>query len=265
LGTKRTKKPASKRRAPVRPKGKPAKVPVRKPPPRRPEAPRYTEPTSRELLDVYRLLRERFGHRKWWPGETPFEVCVGAILTQNTAWQNVEKAIANLKAAGLMDARKLHAAGVARIAELIRPAGYFNVKARRLHSFLTFLVRGHRGDVKVVAEIGLPFAREILLGVNGVGKETADSMLLYAMGLPAFVVDAYTKRIFSRMGHIRPIAEYDEVQALFQKLLPEDAPLYNDYHAQIVELGKRCCRKSNPRCGECPVVNACEYGREESA
>jgi endonuclease-3 related protein len=214
-------------------------------------------------LDVYQALRNRFGHRKWWPGETPFEVCVGAILTQNTAWSNVEKAIANIRAAGLLDAKRLHAAGTDRLGDLIRPAGYYNVKARRLKAFLDFLVRGYGGEISRVAEAGASFAREALLGVNGIGKETADSIVLYALNLPVFVVDAYTKRAFSRMGLVHPLADYDEVQAFFSKNLPEDVPLYNDFHAQIVELGKNFCRKRNPRCGECPVAGLCEYGREE--
>ncbi|MBI5525759.1 MAG: hypothetical protein HY897_05450 [Deltaproteobacteria bacterium] len=218
----------------------------------------------KRLLDIYQALRNHFGHRKWWPGETPFEVCVGAILTQNTAWTNVEKAIANIKSAGLLDARKLHAAGVERLGELIRPAGYFNVKARRLQAFLDFLVRGYGGETARVAEAGGPFAREALMGVNGIGKETADSIVLYALNLPAFVVDAYTKRAFSRMGLTHPLAEYDDVQKFFTKNLPEDVPLYNDFHAQIVELGKNFCRKRNPRCADCPAVGMCEYGMEET-
>jgi endonuclease-3 related protein len=210
-----------------------------------------------DLIEIYRDLRRRFGHRNWWPGETPFEVCVGAILTQNTSWTNVEKAIRNIKSAGLMDARRLFKAGKGRVARLIRPAGYFNVKAERLLVFLRVLIRDYGGDAGNIGSLGPVRAREVLLGIKGIGPETADSMLLYAMGLPVFVVDAYTKRIFSRLGFIPGGAEYHDVRKFFMENLPRDVGLYNDYHAQIVELGKNFCRKTRPKCGECPVRRRC--------
>lgn len=209
------------------------------------------------LFEIYRALRKKYGYRNWWPGETPFEVCVGAILTQNTAWTNVEKAISGLKAAGLMDAFRMSAAGKERIASLIRPAGYFNVKAARLSAFIEFLKEDFNGDPGLVGKLGLAEARRRLLEVKGIGPETADSMLLYAMNLPVFVVDAYTKRIFSRMGMLKPDLPYEEVQVFFMTRLPSDTDLFNDYHAQIVELGKDCCRKSRPVCGQCPVSSYC--------
>ena len=150
------------------------------------------------LRRAYELMRERFGHQHWWPGETPFEVCVGAILTQNTAWTNVERAIANLKSARVLEPGKLFAMPEAKLAELIRPAGYFNVKARRLRSFLRVLVGEFGGDLEKLFAGETSVVRERLLAIHGVGPETADSMLLYAGGHSSFVIDAYTKRIFQR-------------------------------------------------------------------
>jgi endonuclease-3 related protein len=200
----------------------------------------------------------RFGHRGWWPGETPFEVCIGAILTQNTAWINVEKAISNLKSAGLMDARRMHRAGEKTISGLIRPAGYFNIKASRIAAFLDFLFDGFNGELPRVGLLGLAEARRRLLEVKGIGPETADSMLLYAMDLPIFVVDAYTKRIFSRFGLLVEEASYEEVQEYFMTHLPRDTDLFNDFHAQIVELGKNNCKKTGPVCVDCPISSNCK-------
>jgi endonuclease-3 related protein len=210
------------------------------------------------LRRAYGLMRRRFGHQGWWPGETPFEVCVGAILTQNTNWTNVERAIANLKAADVLEPRRLLALPPARLAELIRPAGYFNVKARRLRAFLDVLVREFDGDLARLLGGPLATARARLLGIHGIGPETADSMLLYAGGQLVFVVDAYTRRIFARHGWCAPEADYAAVQRLCEAALnhrPVAARLdyWQDYHAQLVAVGKDFCRPRQPRCDTCPL------------
>jgi endonuclease-3 related protein len=203
-------------------------------------------------------MRAHFGHQRWWPGETPFEVCVGAILTQNTSWTNVEHAIANLKSAGVLDAKTLFALPQAELAQLIRPAGYFNVKARRLRSFLRVLVEECGGDLKQLFAGNTPTVRSRLLKINGIGPETADSLLLYAGGHPSFVVDAYTKRIFARHHWCAADANYDTLKALCDSALDEN-PLpkrldyWQDYHAQLVMVGKHFCRKGEPRCEDCPL------------
>ena len=210
------------------------------------------------LRRAYRLMRAHFGHQNWWPGETPFEVCVGAILTQNTSWSNVERAIANLKTARVLDPRKLLALSESRLAALLRPAGYFNVKARRLRSFLRVLVEEYGGSLKRLFAGETAAVRERLLAIHGVGPETADSMLLYAGGHHRFVIDAYTKRIFQRHGWCNGNAGYDDLQRLCESALnqkPRHAHLdyWQDYHAQLVITGKDYCRTRQPRCGDCPL------------
>jgi len=209
------------------------------------------------LLAIYRTLRRRFGAADWWPGESVFEVCVGAILTQNTAWTNVERALGSLRARGLLSYAALRPLPASRIGLLIRSSGTYNVKARRLAAFLRFLGREYRGSVTAMARERPERLRERLLSVHGIGRETADSIALYAAGAPVFVVDAYTRRIFSRLGLISGREEYDEIQRFFMWELPRDAALYNDYHAQIVRLAKDVCRP-RPRCAECPLENLCE-------
>jgi len=194
-----------------------------------------------------------YGPRHWWPGETPLEVIVGAVLTQNTAWSNVERAIANLKSAGALDWHRLDRMDHARLAELIRPAGYFNVKARRLKNLVRWIVQRFDGDLKAMFAVPTSSLREELLGVSGIGRETADSILLYAGGHATFVVDAYTARILRRHGLIDEQADYEQIKEVFEANLPEDPALFNEYHALLVEVGKRCCRPRNPRCGECPL------------
>lgn len=210
------------------------------------------------LRDAYRLMRRRFGHQHWWPGETPFEVCVGAILTQNTSWSNVERAIANLKSARVLAPRELYALPPAQLAELLRPAGYFNVKARRLRAFLAVLVEAFGSDLARLLGGPLAEARARLLAINGIGPETADSMLLYAGGQASFVVDAYTKRIFGRHGWCAPNATYEEVQRCCVTWLDPRPPaerldFWQDYHAQLVMVGKDFCRPRRPRCEACPL------------
>jgi endonuclease-3 related protein len=199
-------------------------------------------------------MRQRFGHRHWWPAETPFEVCIGAILTQNTAWTNVTRAIANLKEAGALSVEGIAGLELARLAELIRPSGYFNQKARRLKGFIRWLVERYGGDLDRMRRTRLPKLREQLLALNGVGPETADSILLYAANKQTFVVDAYTRRVFARHGLVRPNATYREIKDWFQVLLPKRLTLYNDFHAQIVAVGVHYCRPRNPRCQDCPLA-----------
>ena len=207
---------------------------------------------------AYRLMLRHFGHLHWWPGETPFEVCVGAILTQNTSWSNVKRAIANLKAAQVLEPGKLFGLGESKLAALIRPAGYFNVKARRLRSFLRVLVEEFGGDLERLLAGETAAVRERLLAINGVGPETADSMLLYAGGHHRFVIDAYTKRIFQRHGWAGADAGYEDLQrlcewALDQKPHGERLDYWQDFHAQLVMVGKDFCRPREPRCAECPL------------
>lgn len=205
---------------------------------------------------MYRILLRQHGHAAWWPGETPFEICLGAILTQNTSWSNVEKALANLRARGLLSFEALAALEPSQLAKHLRPSGYFNVKARRVRSFLVFLGREYGGRAESMAREDRWALRAKLLSVNGIGPETADSIVLYAAGLPLFVVDAYTRRIFSRLGLLRGDEGYAQVQRFFMERLPADAALYNDYHAQIVLLGKATCR-ARPRCAACPLTGRC--------
>jgi endonuclease III related protein len=204
------------------------------------------------LLPVYRRLYTAFGPQHWWPGRTRLEIIVGAILTQNTAWSNVEKAIARLRRARALNVRALHGAPLARLADWIRPAGYFRVKARRLRAFTAMLTARHGGDLRRLFRLPTAALRRELLAVNGIGPETADSILLYAAGRPVFVVDAYTRRFMMRHGWIGADAGYDDVARVFTERLPRSARLYNEYHALIVALGKNFCRP-RPRCGECPL------------
>jgi endonuclease-3 related protein len=208
--------------------------------------------TAKLLMAFYRELLSRFGHRNWWPGNSPFEVCVGAVLTQNTAWKNVVKAIENLKASATLDPCRIHEMPVEELAELIRPAGYYNVKARRLRNLIDYLVEKHRGAVESLFSLPPEILREELLSINGVGCETADSIILYAVEKPIFVVDAYTKRVLSRHGLVDEKADYSSIQELFHSNLPRDTALYNDFHAQLVAVGHHYCRRK-PACEECPL------------
>ncbi|HAO93727.1 MAG: hypothetical protein A2X99_07560 [Deltaproteobacteria bacterium GWB2_55_19] len=204
------------------------------------------------VFEYYEALISAFGPQGWWPGETPIEVAVGAILTQNTAWTNVEKAIGNLKRAGALSYGALHSLPDEDLAALIRPAGYFNVKAKRLKSFLNHVSLCH-GNLK--AFLGLPpeRLRAELLSINGIGPETADSISLYAAGYGEFVVDAYTRRIFARHGFFGADASYDEMKAIFTSNLPEDKTIFNEYHALIVKTGKDFCKTRVPLCKTCPL------------
>jgi endonuclease-3 related protein len=213
-------------------------------------------PVGDHLLSLYRRLLDAFGPQEWWPGETPFEVCVGAILTQNTNWENVERAVSRLRNEGLLNPLPLHELPAVALAELIRSAGYYNIKAARLKSFVAFLVEEFRGDLDAMFSLGREALRPRLLDVKGIGPETADSILLYAGGLPTFVVDAYTIRALLRHDIISEDAGYEDVRSLFMDHLPEDIPLYNEFHALWVALGKGRCKRGRPKCRGCPLEGA---------
>jgi endonuclease-3 related protein len=198
----------------------------------------------------------RFGHAGWWPGETPFEVCVGAILVQNTSWRNVEKALGVLRGRELLSFAALDGLAAEEIAPLVRSSGVYRVKSRRLRAFLDFLGERFSGRAEAMRAWPAPRLRQALLSVHGVGRETADSIALYAAGRPLFVVDAYTRRVFGRLGLLRGDEPYDDVQAFFHRRLPADAELFNDFHAQLVRLGKDVCRP-RPRCDSCPLERVC--------
>lgn len=206
---------------------------------------------------MYERLLNAFGPQKWWPARTRFEVIVGAVLTQNTNWGNVEKALNNLKAEKLLSPDALRDIPARKLASLIKPAGYFNVKTRRLKNFLSFFFNEYQGDLKRMAREDPGILRRRLLGVNGIGPETADSILLYALDQPVFVVDAYTKRILYRHNMVASGADYDTVQGILMKALGCDPRMFNEYHALIVRLGKDFCKPA-PRCGRC-VLNDFHY------
>lgn len=214
------------------------------------------------LRAVYRRLLAAYGPQGWWPAETPFEVCVGAILTQSAAWSNVERAIANMRAAGALTPEGLRALPEAELARLVYPAGYFRAKARKLKAFTDLLFGRFGGSLEALLALPAAELRAVLLGTHGIGPETADCILLYAAGRPSFVVDAYTRRTFGRLG-VRPERDtYQAWQALFTAALPADPALYNEYHALLVAHGKAACRKE-PRCGGCPLLDLCPTGRPE--
>ena len=207
------------------------------------------------LMLIYQRLYDYFGPRGWWPGDTPFEVIVGAILTQNTSWENVEKAITRLKKGKLLHPERLYCVEESILAEAIRPSGYYNIKAIRLKKFMDFLFGEYGGDLSLMLSEDMETLRDKLLGINGIGQETADSILLYAGCKSVFVVDAYTRRVFSRHNFVSVNTSYNEIQDLFMKNLPKDVELYNEYHALIVHLGKNFCKKT-PNCTHCPISSS---------
>jgi endonuclease-3 related protein len=208
---------------------------------------------SSSLLKLYDLLYTHFGPSHWWPGDGPLEVMVGAVLTQNTAWSNVEKAIARLKAEGALSAPALDRIQEEVLAEWIRPAGYYRIKAKRLKAFFRFFMERYQGRTELMKQRPLEVLRRELLSVKGIGPETADSILLYALEQPTFVVDAYTHRVFSRHGLVPEEIGYEELRSFFMDRLPQDPALFNEYHALLVRLGKTYCKKTRPRCPECPL------------
>ncbi len=209
------------------------------------------------IPELYSKLKSAFGYRGWWPAETRDEIIIGAILTQQTSWKNVEKAISNLRDEGLLDLRKISAASTPRLERCIRPSGFYRQKAGRLKGFARHVFSNYSSLDEMFSK-GAGELREELLSINGIGKETADSISLYAAGKLMFVIDAYTKRILSRVyGSDQRIA-YDELRFNISGSIPDDLELYKDFHAQFVELGKRYC-KTKPLCNECPVKSYCRY------
>lgn len=206
------------------------------------------------LRKVYRHLLQAHGAQDWWPGETRFEIMVGAILTQNTAWTNVEKAIANLKQAKALTPQAIIKAHPKRVASWLKPSGYFNIKAKRLRAFCRWLIE--QGGEKKLARMPTDELRQALLAVHGIGPETADDILLYAFDRPVFVIDAYTRRLFQRLELVDGVQDYESLRALFENSLDTDAQLYNEYHALIVIHAKDTCRK-RPLCDTCCLAGMC--------
>ena len=209
---------------------------------------------SNNYLEAYDLLYSHFGSQDWWPGETPLEVMVGAVLTQNTNWRNVTKAIDNLRQAGLLGYSQLLGLSVDELAEYIRPSGYYNLKAKRLHNLLEMIDLRYDGQLNNFLDDDMVSARENLLNVKGVGPETADSILLYACGQPVFVIDTYTHRVFSRHNMVEEETDYEIMQTTFMDHLPGDVQLFNEFHALIVLVAKQFCKKTNPLCEQCPLL-----------
>jgi endonuclease III related protein len=207
-----------------------------------------------KLLEAYERLLAAFGPQNWWPGDSPFEVMVGAVLVQNTAWRNVERAINNLREAGVMEPHAQYALAPNELAELIRPAGYYQVKAKRLRNLLKFVVEEFDGSLDAMFRVDLPSLRAKLLAIHGIGPETADAILLYAGGLPTFVVDTYTNRVLARHGWIGYDAGYHEIKDHFESALPADSQLYNEFHALLVRVGKDFCKRTAPKCDACPLA-----------
>ena len=205
------------------------------------------------LLKIYNSLYNYFGPLNWWPGDTPFEIMVGAIITQNTSWSNVEKAINNLKKENLLEPRKLYRINQEKLAQLIKPSGYYNIKARRVKNFVNIFLNDFEGSAEKMFSGDGRELRKKLLKVNGIGPETADSILLYAGKKAFFVVDVYTKRIFSRHKLISKDSTYYQIQEFFNQNLDRDVELFNEFHAQIVMLGKTICTSKNPDCAKCPI------------
>jgi endonuclease-3 related protein len=225
-------------------------------------APAYAV-TDREMMtptQVFDILLTALGPQHWWPAETPFEVAVGAVLTQNTAWANVEKAITTLRKAGALTPSALLALPESELAQLIRPAGYHNVKARYLRTMTSWVADRAGGDISRLASESPAALRDELLALHGVGKETADSILLYAVGLPVFVIDAYTLRIGARLHLLPEHADYDTAQRMFTTQLPASLSTYQEYHALVVRVAKEHCR-TRPICDGCPLASCCPSAR----
>jgi len=216
------------------------------------------------LLRYYRRLRRHFGHRGWWPARTRFEVILGALLTQNTSWSNVEKALGNLSRARALTPARLSRLRAATLARLLRPSGYYRQKTRAVRGFLAHLNNGYRGSLARLLARPAAALRPELLALRGIGPETADSILLYAAGRPVFVIDAYTRRVLARHGLVGKKASYDALQDYFQTRLPRRVSLYNDFHAQLVAVGKTYCHRQQPDCARCPLAPELPRQRPET-
>lgn len=221
-----------------------------------------TQPEAQPPLDEYfNSLFTALGPQHWWPGKTPMEVIVGAILTQNTSWRNVEQAIENMRREGVLSFAGIERVHPRRLATLLIPAGYFRQKARKLKAFARFLREEYDGSLRRMFDTPTLALREKLLKVWGIGPETADSILLYAGKQPVFVVDTYTKRMMARHGWIGEKAKYEDVRWMFERQFPGDVKRFNEFHALIVHTGKTWCRPKDPLCGECPLGRYREEGR----
>jgi endonuclease-3 related protein len=210
----------------------------------------------RILLEIYDRLMSYYGPQHWWPGDSPFEVILGAILTQSAAWTNVEKAINNLKSAGALSPRAIRRLPLEQLAQLIRPSGYYNAKAIKLKAFVEWLDENYRDNLDKLLAVDVGTLREQLLSIHGIGNETADSIILYAAEKPVFVIDAYTRRIISRVGLLSEDDSYVNCRKYFMDNLPSDVRLFNEYHALLVRLGKEACRKQ-PLCTRCCLKGLC--------
>ena len=204
------------------------------------------------IKEIYQALFKRFGPQNWWPADTAFEVIVGAVLTQNTNWKNVEKAIVNLKQENCLSIDRMQKISLEQLARMIKPAGYFNVKAKRLKNVVGFILERYNGSITAMHKQQTDVLREELLSINGVGPETADSILLYALNKSVFVVDAYTRRFMVRHNLVSAKAEYHDIQKLFSNALSDEKKCFNEYHALIVKLAKDFC-KTVPQCEQCPL------------
>ncbi len=211
------------------------------------------------LAEIYDRLYAAYGPQHWWPGDSAFEIIAGAILTQSAGWANVERALGNLKAAGALSPEGIAALPQEELAELVRPSGYYKAKARKLKAFVELLGERAGGDLERLLALPAAELRALLLATHGIGPETADAMLLYAAGRPVFVIDAYTRRTFSRLGLALESDRYDSWQKLFSESLPAVAQMFNEYHALIVRHGKQVCQKS-PLCHACPLSVICPTG-----
>jgi endonuclease-3 related protein len=215
------------------------------------------------LPHLYQILYDHYGHQHWWPGDTPDEIIIGAILTQSVSWSNVVKALDNLSNAGINTLEDIHRTPAEDLAPLIRSSLYYNQKAKKLKAFAQFFHDRFAFDFKQMFTTPLDDLRRLMLSVKGLGPETVDSILLYAGGLPVFVVDAYTVRLLTRLGYSNDKLSYNQWQGLICSAIPRDIGLYNDFHAQIVFHCKAFCA-SRPQCGECPLLKFCPYGSEHN-
>ncbi len=219
---------------------------------------------ARKLLEIYRRLHAAYGPQRWWPGDSPFEIVVGAILTQSAAWVNVEKALQNLRAAGVLSPEGLLRVGLDELARLIYPAGYYNAKARKLKAFGEMLFDRHGGELGTLFALPVPQLRQELLATHGVGQETADAVILYAAGKPVFVIDAYTRRVFSRLGLAPARDSYASWGAIFSEALPPNVQLFNEYHALIDRHAKTVCHKV-PLCDQCCLREICRLAMDATS
>ncbi len=216
-----------------------------------------SKPPNQILKEIFDRLENRYGPQYWWPGDTPFEIVVGAILTQSAAWTNVEKAIHNLKSTDVLSPERIRDLPLEQLVQLVRPSGYYNAKAEKLKAFVNWLFENYKGNLAKLSSVKPEVLRKQLLLVHGIGKETADSIVLYAVKKPVFVIDAYTIRIISRIGLLPEKTSYEEYQIYFMQHLPADVKLYNEFHALLVRLGKEACRKI-PVCFKCGLNDICK-------